>query len=64
MYANGFGVAQDYGMAMQLYLKNVDDSCNQFAIGELCARWIADRGRACYVGAARSRARMLNPWDS
>jgi TPR repeat protein len=57
MYVNGFGVAQDYGMAMQWYLMNADDSYNQFAIGELLASWIADRGRACYVGAARSRAR-------
>jgi TPR repeat protein len=35
MYANGFDVAQDYGMATQWYLMNADDSYNQFAIGEL-----------------------------
>jgi hypothetical protein len=34
MDADGFGAAQDYGMAMQWYLKNADDSYNQFAIGE------------------------------
>jgi hypothetical protein len=35
MDANGFGVAQDCGTAMQWYLMNADDSYNQFAIGEL-----------------------------